>query len=117
MSIRKSVNNLTDLEKRKYIEGILLLKQKNLSERAAQESGASNTYDWYTKVHDKLAKFYHGTALFLPWHRTFILSFEIDMREVLGDPLYALPYWDCEADAALADPIRDLMNPLIFARL
>jgi hypothetical protein len=61
--VRKSVNSLIDLEMREYISGVKILKGKQLPEGADRESGAANVYDWYTKVHEKLAKLYHGTAL------------------------------------------------------
>lgn len=51
--VRKSVNSLTDLEKKRYVEGILLLKKEKLSEQAVadldraatQKTGATNSYD------------------------------------------------------------------------
>lgn len=113
--VRKSVNNLTDLEKKRYVEGILLLKKEKLSEQAVaaldraatQKTGVTNSYDWYTLVHKLNTSRYHGKALFLPWHRAFLIFFEAHISQVLGDPSFSLPYWDWQVDAALTDPIRE----------
>jgi len=38
--------------------------------------------------------FSNRSDLFLPWHRYFLLAFEQVARELLGNPAFALPYWD-----------------------
>ena len=37
----------------------------------------------------------HGNWYFLPWHRAYLMSFENELRRVLNNPDFALPYWDC----------------------
>lgn len=36
----------------------------------------------------------HGTLEFLPWHRHYITQFEKICGDLIGDPQFALPYWD-----------------------
>jgi tyrosinase len=36
----------------------------------------------------------HSNWFFLPWHRAYLVSLERICRQVLGDPSFALPYWD-----------------------
>jgi tyrosinase len=46
----------------------------------------------------------HSGPAFYPWHREFLLRYERDLGIEMGDPNFALPYWDWAADAALANP-------------
>lgn len=36
----------------------------------------------------------HGTTGFLPWHRHYITQFEKICGDLIGNPQFALPYWD-----------------------
>ncbi len=36
----------------------------------------------------------HGNLNFLPWHRMFLYFYEKTLRKHVGDPNFALPYWD-----------------------
>lgn len=40
----------------------------------------------------------HRGPVFLPWHRWFLLELEAQIQRLLGDPDFALPYWDWAAD-------------------
>jgi len=35
----------------------------------------------------------HGSWFFLPWHRMYLLAFELIIQDALGDDEWALPYW------------------------
>jgi tyrosinase len=98
MAIRKSVTSLTAEEKRKYIDGVKALKANR------RNSGAALTiYDDYVRLHGDNRGGAHAGPAFLPWHREYILRFELDLQEALNDPNFGLPYWDWAADAALGD--------------
>ncbi len=43
----------------------------------------------------------HRGAIFLPWHRPFLILLEQWMQIVLGKPDFGLPYWDWAADGDL----------------
>jgi len=54
----------------------------------------------------------HGSWFFLPWHRMYLLAFELAVQDVLADPDWALPYWyaidpDDPATAVLPPAFRD----------
>jgi hypothetical protein len=52
-----------------------------------------------------------GSWDFLLWHRAYLYYFELHARKTLGDPTFAVPYWDYKASLAS----RKL--PAIFAEL
>lgn len=113
MAIRKSITRLTDVEKAKFVEGVKLMKT---AAPPAGETEASNLYDFYVVTHARSMgnetppgdpsqrNSAHRGPAFLPWHREFILRFERDLQNVLGDNDFGLPYWDWAADASLASP-------------
>ena len=35
----------------------------------------------------------HGSWYFLPWHRMYLMAFELAVQDVLDDPDWSLPYW------------------------
>lgn len=57
----------------------------------------------------------HGSAMFLAWHRAFILAFEDALRAATADASLALPYWDWVAVPRLPDllqnPVFDALAP------
>ncbi len=101
MAIRKNVTSLSDTEKANYVTGVKRLK-------------ANGKYDQYVHTHDDVmmhttpngSNAAHSGPAFFPWHREFILRFERDLQQALGDANFGLPYWDWASDAALADPTR-----------
>lgn len=42
---------------------------------------------------------FSGVAAFLPWHRLFLLSLEVAIRQCTGDSSFALPWWDEAMDS------------------
>ncbi|MBM3632459.1 MAG: tyrosinase family protein [Alphaproteobacteria bacterium] len=101
--LRKSVRNLTDYEKKRYVTGVKLLKAEKIEGKLYK-----NTYDKYVLIHSRQKNMAvaHAAPTFLPWHRNFILQFEKDMQRILKDNAFALPYWDWEWDANQADPLK-----------
>jgi tyrosinase len=96
-----------------YVEGVIRLKDPTTSPWPGQ-AGLS-LYDFLVFWHhqammvptpptqgDRNAA--HSGPVFLPWHRYFLLTLELFLREVLDDDEFRLPYWDWAADAALPSP-------------
>ncbi|MEQ8965993.1 MAG: tyrosinase family protein [Azospirillaceae bacterium] len=46
----------------------------------------------------------HGNWYFLPWHRAYLFYFEQICRTLTGEPEFALPYWNWQADRAIPAP-------------
>ena len=57
----------------------------------------------------------HGGPVFAPWHRLYLRRLEQAIQSVMGDPGFALPYWDWAEDGQLA-PAEQLTAP-IWARV
>jgi len=54
----------------------------------------------------------HGSWYFLPWHRMYLMAFELAVQDVLHDPDWSLPYWyavnpDDAGTAVLPPAFRD----------
>lgn len=126
--VRRSWSTLTGAEKKTVIDAFIALKKITAdsgdpgSPRAAYasfcdelglQSYATNLYDFYVEAHVNAyvsmmtpaqphTRMAHNAPQFLAWHRYLLLRLEADMGEALGDPSFALPYWDwtdCHEDA------------------
>ena len=55
----------------------------------------------------------HGNWWFLPWHRAYLYYFERLIQDAIGDPTFALPYWDWtdSSQLTLPAPFRDPNSP------
>jgi tyrosinase len=86
---RKNQASLTATERSRFVAAVLALK-------------AAGTYDQYVQRHIASmaggGSWAHRGPAFLPWHRKFLLDFELDLRAI--DPTITLPYWDWTVDAA-----------------
>lgn len=127
LKVRRSWSTLTDEEKQHVIDGFLALKRitvdsgdpgspranyDSFCEATGQPQYEKNLYDYYVEAHanafvsmmtpaQDMESMSHMGPQFLPWHRMLLLRIEADMAEALGDPDFALPYWDwtdCYAD-------------------
>ena len=55
---------------------------------------ADDSRNWRRQAEIHPAHCAHGTADFLPWHRHYLNQFEKICGTLLGEPQFALPYWD-----------------------
>lgn len=100
MITRKSVANLSEEERKAFVDALLAVK-------------AAGKYDKFVHWHHEVMapavlpdephdSFYrngaHRGPAFLPWHRQFLMELEGELRAV--DPDVSIPYWDWSADAA-----------------
>lgn len=125
--IRRSWTSLNDADKKKVVDAFIALKNITVSSGDPGSARANytsfcdelgltsyerNLYDFYVEAHmnayvsmmtstQSMAQMAHMAPQFLAWHRYLMLRIEADMGEALGDPNFALPYWDwteCHAD-------------------
>ena len=78
MTVRKNIYQLTPLELRDYISTVRALK-------------LSGEYDNLIQTHFTIMSQVHGTPMFLPWHRAFLLEFERRLQAALGDSTFGVP--------------------------
>jgi len=86
---RKEWRDLTKEDQQKYIGAVKALMQP--------ENGGPCRYDVLAKMHGDNATPLHVHAIFLPWHRWFILKYEDALREKA--PGVTLTYWDWGHDS------------------
>ncbi len=109
MRTRTNVKNLTEIQKKNFVNAVLALKKKPSILHPGNTG--SNRYDDYVEVHrnamtaamNKTGWAHCGPA-FLPWHREFILQFENDLAAI--DASVALPYWDWTDTDISANPLN-----------
>jgi tyrosinase len=118
--VRRSWSTLGDAEKKTVVDAFIALKNITVdsgdpgSARAGYtsfcdelglESYATNLYDFYVEAHvnayismmtphQSHQQMTHMSPQFLAWHRYLLLRLEADIGEAIGDPAFALPYWD-----------------------
>jgi tyrosinase len=77
--------------------------------RKMHELPKSDPRSWWSQATIHPEHCPHGTIGFLPWHRHYITFFERICGELIGDPTFALPYWDWSIQRGkLPDPFYDL---------
>src|SRR4051794_3258697 len=111
MKCRRSVAQLTILDKSKLVQAFLDLKDpvKSPSKIPAAATavtaggGTPNRYDDYVWMHNTVGFGAHRGPAFGPWHREFLLQLEFDLQHVSGDPELTLPYWDWTTARTPAD--------------
>ncbi|HWH12469.1 MAG TPA: tyrosinase family protein [Solirubrobacteraceae bacterium] len=95
---------------------------------ASQAIADDRGYEHWAGIHGLPLPMYctHGTPLFLPWHRAYLYSFELSLRDAVPDlPGFALPWWDWTSDASHANGVPEAYtdqtdasggpNPLVSA--
>jgi tyrosinase len=102
LGIRKNQSEMNRYEKEAFINAVLALKRKP----SQTFPPSQNRYDDYVLIHamamthtggkHSASMQAHQGPAFLPWHREFILRFELDLKSI--DTRVTLPYWDWAAD-------------------
>jgi tyrosinase len=127
LRVRRSWSSLGDSEKKKVVDAFIALKRitvksddpgsaranyTSFCDELGLQSYERNLYDFYVEAHmnayismmtaqQGMSQMTHMAPQFLAWHRYLLLRLEADMGEAIGEPSFALPYWDwtdCYAD-------------------
>ncbi|KAK3935115.1 amino acid transporter [Diplogelasinospora grovesii] len=104
-SQRKAWQNLTGIEKSRYIDATLCLIN---SPTKIGVSVAKTRWDDFQYAHALNMPYIHNVGAFLPWHRYFITVYERVLRDECGYE-GAMPYWNepLDADSLPSSPIFD----------
>ncbi|QNL48657.1 tyrosinase family protein [Olivibacter sp. SDN3] len=83
--IRKNANNLTVVERDKFLNAFVRVVQEGI-------------YQQFLDMHNEaVSSEIHNRAAFLPWHRIYLLDLERHLQ--LFDRSVTIPYWDFQAPA------------------
>jgi len=105
MKCRKNFKHLDDIEKKRFIDAIVALKDQSQHDSVLMP-GHMSRYDDYAMIHMNAMMngntWAHGNSSFFPWHRELLYQFEKDLQAI--DPLVMIPYWDWTREQAAGDP-------------
>lgn len=91
----------------KYAEGVQRLR--NIPAGALGDAWLANADQhrvYCSRATSGVNQEIHGTWWFLPWHRAYLASTEMNIRAVLNDPGFALPYWHWPLTPSVPDAFR-----------
>lgn len=93
-----------------YTEGVRILRQRSAANSADPRG-------WTVQAGLHTYRCQHGNWWFFPWHRAYLYEFERLIQDAIGDPTFALPYWDWtdSNQLTLPAPFRDPSSPLYDA--
>lgn len=73
---------------------------------------ADNPQNWFRNAFVHMMDCPHGNWWFYAWHRGYVGYFEQTIRNLSGDPTFAMPYWDWTALPQIPDAMFDgVLNP------
>ncbi|KAJ3235055.1 hypothetical protein HDU81_000873 [Chytriomyces hyalinus] len=96
-AVRKEWRTLSPDLQRNYLDAVTCLMQTP-SLLTNDSSVSRSVFEDFSYIHFTVVGRVHGTAQFLPWHRTLILLFEFALQDFCGYK-GTLPYWDWTKDA------------------
>jgi tyrosinase len=91
--------------------------QKNLASyakgvEAMMKLPPSDPRNWFRNAFVHLMDCPHGNWWFYVWHRGYVGYFEQTIRNLSGDPSFALPYWDWTVNPEMPDALFEgVLNP------
>jgi len=92
--------------------GARMLKSYARAVRAMLALPPEDPRNWYRHAMIHAMDCPHGNWWLLPWHRGYLGWFEQICRDLSGDPLFALPYWDWTAEPNVpAGMFDDVLDP------
>ncbi|TPX75888.1 hypothetical protein CcCBS67573_g02855 [Chytriomyces confervae] len=106
---RKDLRDLSDTDKATFFKALETLRT------IPSLLGRENRYQDYVVFHGIGQAWYHFKALFLPWHRLFLLQLEQDIQFITDNPTFALPYWGWATDTgSWWTPAAKILTPQAF---
>jgi tyrosinase len=93
--LRKEIRDLTDHERNHFFHAFEQLKT-----RPSKMHPKLNRFDDFSKIHFEFQGEAHTPDNFILWHRYFLDAFEVELRNVSGNPKLTIPFWDYTHDVA-----------------
>jgi tyrosinase len=93
MGVRRNYREIIadDVERSRFIQALSDVK-------------SNGVIDEFARIHTRhFSMGIHRSSHFLPWHREFLLRFELELQTIHPD--IAIPYWDSTSDRSPSDPL------------
>ncbi|KAJ3321245.1 hypothetical protein HDV06_004470 [Boothiomyces sp. JEL0866] len=91
------------------------IRTKAVQQLKARPAGGNDPSTWnfdqFAQTHWDYQSNNHGTPMFFPWHRMFVLQYEKALRSI--DPSITQPYWDWTLDSQHPQA-SDIFHPQNF---
>jgi len=97
--IRRDWDHLSKADRKAYINAVLCLQSKKSILDPVTYPGAKTRYDDFLTIHIAQTLTIHGTGNFLGWHRYFVRTYELALRNECGYKGYQ-PYWNWATNSA-----------------
>ncbi|KAJ8327608.1 hypothetical protein BDV3_003410 [Batrachochytrium dendrobatidis] len=94
--IRREWRELTENQQIDYLNAVICLKMA--PSKLGPTINSPSRYDDVSRTHFRALDIAHGSAIFLPWHRLFLSTYEKVLRTECGYT-GTLPYWDWTVDS------------------
>ena len=105
MGVRKNQSALNPDERKNFVNAVLKLKDDGTYDRFVQMHIDAMNHATPPSVSTRVRNAAHRGPAFLPWHREFLRSFELELEAI--DPTVSLPYWDWTVDNTPSSSIWD----------
>ncbi|KAJ3310714.1 hypothetical protein HDV04_004670 [Boothiomyces sp. JEL0838] len=92
-SVRQEWRQLSNQQQQAYLKAVQQLKARP----AGGNDPSTWNFDQFAQTHWDYQSNNHGTPMFFPWHRMFVLQYEKALRSI--DPSITQPYWDWTLDS------------------
>ena|SRR5437899_7776837 len=105
MDVRRNHRDLTSVQKKKFVDAVLKLKNNVDS---VLHPGVQKRYDDFVEIHKNamvngpamIMPMPHGSPLFYPWHRILLRQFELALQAAMNDKSITLSYWNWDYSGA-----------------
>jgi tyrosinase len=105
--VRIAVQDLTDQQRREYVDALLELKRMPSPFKGYERYSYYDTFvKWHRDSFFCNQQTAHSGSNFFPWHRYFIHLVEQGLSEAAGKPM-SIPYWDFTSGEATNAVFRD----------
>ncbi|KAJ3094160.1 hypothetical protein HDU97_008411 [Phlyctochytrium planicorne] len=94
-SIRKEWRELSPSERKEFVDAVVCLRS---TPSILSNDPNRSVYDDFAQTHVDNTPNIHNNAEFLPWHRTYLVFFEVALKDFCGFT-GTIPYWNWSLDS------------------
>ncbi|XP_051209071.1 polyphenol oxidase I, chloroplastic [Lolium perenne] len=109
--VRRPAHELDDAYVKKFEEAIRRMKELDeddprsyYNQSGIHEAYCDKHYNVVSSGSPDVTFDVHFSSIFAPWHRMYIYFFERILGDLIGDPTFALPYWNWDSPEGMMLP-------------